>query len=131
MSSSQLAEIPDRVRSFGGDNTPVRLSCGNPVRFARAIPQDGGLPKLCTFDCKECGLAVTEANDSARTEKSQLASMDSSDDAPVGQLLAHGLLVSVPDPQASGVAGQHPVHADPKSFGSALVQKLRLLGLRQ
>jgi hypothetical protein len=104
--------------------TPVCPSCGNPMRFARAIPQDGRLPELWTFDCKECGLAVTEAKDSARMEKSQLASRVSSDRVPViRRLLAQGLLVSLPDSQAAGVTD-----AAPKSSGSGFVQKLRRLG---
>jgi hypothetical protein len=44
--------------------------------------------------CKECGVAMTEAEDS------QLASTAASDRAPIiGALLNHGLLVSTPEPQ--------------------------------
>ena len=71
--------------------TPDCPSCGNPMRFARAIPQAGGLPALHTYDCRECGVAMIEA------ENSQLAA---SDRAPIiGALLNHGLLVSTPEPQ--------------------------------
>jgi hypothetical protein len=47
-----------------------------------------------TYDCKECGVARTEAEDS------QLASTAASDRAPIiGALLNHGLLVSTPELQ--------------------------------
>jgi len=29
-------------------------------RFARSIPGIGALPELKTYDCKECGIAITE-----------------------------------------------------------------------
>jgi hypothetical protein len=76
--------------------TPTRgcPSCGEPMRFARAIAQADGLPELQTYDCKECGVAMTEAEDS------QLASAAASDRAAIiGALLNHGLLVSTPEPQ--------------------------------
>ncbi len=64
------------------------------MRFARAIRHADGLPELETYDCKECGVAMTEAVDS------QLASTAASDRASiVGALLNHGLLVSTPEPQ--------------------------------
>jgi hypothetical protein len=64
------------------------------MRFARAIAQADGLPELQTYDCKECGVGMTEAEDS------QLASPAASDRAPIiGALLSHGLLVSTPEPQ--------------------------------
>ena len=31
------------------------------MRLARKIPDGGALPELHTYDCKECGIAVTEA----------------------------------------------------------------------
>jgi hypothetical protein len=52
------------------------------------------LPELQTYDCKECGVAMTEADDS------QLASTAASHRAPIiGALLKHGLLVSTPESQ--------------------------------
>jgi hypothetical protein len=70
------------------------LSCDNPMRFARAIPQADGLPELQTYDCKECGVAMTEAEDS------QLASTAASDRNPIIRtLLNHCLLVSTPELQ--------------------------------
>jgi hypothetical protein len=63
------------------------------MRLARAIPASG-LPELRTYDCRQCGVTMTEADDS------QLASTAASDRAPViHDLLNHGLMVSVPDPQ--------------------------------
>jgi transposase-like protein len=73
--------------------TPACPSCGNSMRLVRAIPASG-LPELRTYDCRQCGVAMTEADDS------QLASTAASDRAPVIRvLLNHGLMVSVPDPQ--------------------------------
>ena len=61
--------------------------------FARAIAQADGLPELQTYDSEECGVAMTEAEDS------QLATA-ASDRAPIiGALLNYGLLVSTPEPQ--------------------------------
>ena len=70
---------------------PACPSCGQPMRIARAIPNDE-LPELRRYDCKECGVAVTAAADS------QLASAVTSDRAPIVRaLLNDGLLVSAPD----------------------------------
>jgi hypothetical protein len=84
-------------RGWNGDRiTPTRAcpSCGKRMRFARAIAQADGLPELQTYDCKGCGVAMTEAEDS------QLASPAGSVRAPIiGALLSHGLLVSTPEPQ--------------------------------
>ena len=64
------------------------------MRFARAISQADGLAELQTYDCRECGVAVTEAADP------QLASTAAADRTPIiGALLSYGLLVSRPDPQ--------------------------------
>src|SRR4029078_56893 len=58
------------------------------MRFARAISQADGLAELQTYDCKECGVAVTEAADA------QLTSTAAADRTPIiGALLSHGLLV--------------------------------------
>ena len=74
--------------------TPACPSCGKPMWFARAIAQADGLPELQSYDCEECGVAMTEAEDS------QLASTAASDRAPIiGALLNYGLLVSTPEPQ--------------------------------
>lgn len=35
------------------------------MRFARAVPKVGALPELRTYDCKACGVAVTEADEPA------------------------------------------------------------------
>jgi hypothetical protein len=42
-------------------HSPDCLSCGGPMRFARSIPRLGGSSELWTFQCRPCGLAVTEA----------------------------------------------------------------------
>ncbi len=81
--------------------TPACRSCGNPMRFARAVTQANGLPELRTYDCKDCGVAMTEA------EESQVASTVASDRAPIVHLLLdYGLLVSVPEPQRITNIGQ-------------------------
>ena len=52
------------------------------MRFVRAIAQADGLRELQTYDCKECGVAMPEAQDS------QFASTAASDRAPIiGALL--------------------------------------------
>jgi hypothetical protein len=62
------------------------------MRFARVIPRADGLPELQTNDCKECGVAMTAAQDS------QLAPTAITDRATIiPALFNHGLLVSVPE----------------------------------
>src|SRR6185369_15246356 len=79
---------------MNGERILACPSCGNPMRFARAISQADGLAELQTYDCKECGVAVTEA------AHAQLTSTAAADRTPIiGALLNHGLLISRPDPQ--------------------------------
>ncbi len=33
------------------------------MRFVRAVPGLGGLPELRTFECKACGVMITEAEE--------------------------------------------------------------------
>jgi DNA-directed RNA polymerase subunit RPC12/RpoP len=35
------------------------IRCGRPMRFARSILRPAELPKLDTFECGYCGLAIT------------------------------------------------------------------------
>jgi DNA-directed RNA polymerase subunit RPC12/RpoP len=35
------------------------IRCGRPMRFARSILRPAKLPKLETFECSYCGLAIT------------------------------------------------------------------------
>ena len=35
------------------------VRCGRPMRFARSILRPAKLPKLDTFECSYCGLAIT------------------------------------------------------------------------
>jgi hypothetical protein len=70
-------------------STPTCPSCGNPMRFARAIPTDL-LPQLRTSDCRECGVSITEAVDSQPASTVDRALI-------VRALLNDGLLVSAPD----------------------------------
>jgi DNA-directed RNA polymerase subunit RPC12/RpoP len=35
------------------------IRCGRPMRFARSILRPAKLPKLDTFECSYCGLAIT------------------------------------------------------------------------
>jgi len=41
--------------------TPCCPSCGAVMRFVRSIPKIGGLPELQTFECRACGVSITEA----------------------------------------------------------------------
>jgi hypothetical protein len=45
---------------------PICPHCGKPMRLARKIPDGGALPELHIYDCKECGVAVTEAGEPDR-----------------------------------------------------------------
>ena len=81
------------------------------MRFGRAIPEADGLPKLQTHICKECGVAVTEAEDS------QLASTSALNRDPmIGALLNHGLLVSTPEPQPVSDTDQRSAASDRRKF---------------
>jgi hypothetical protein len=46
--------VLERIKS------PICPVCGKPMRFARSIPGNGGLPELRTYDCKMCETAETE-----------------------------------------------------------------------
>ncbi len=43
--------------------TTCCAGCGRPMRFVRAVPGLGGLPELRTFECKACGVMITEAEE--------------------------------------------------------------------
>ncbi len=45
---------------------PICPSCGKPMRFVRAVPRIGELPALLTYECRGCGVALTEAEKPAR-----------------------------------------------------------------
>jgi hypothetical protein len=70
---------------------PACPSCGHPMRFARASPAER-FPQLRTYDCKGCGVAVTEAEGSQPTW-----AVVSDRPSIVRALLNDGLLVSAPD----------------------------------
>lgn len=71
---------------MNGERIPACPSFGIPMRFAKAISQADGPAELRTYDCKECGVAMTEAVDA------QLASSAAADRTPIiGALLSHGL----------------------------------------
>jgi hypothetical protein len=40
---------------------PVCPRCGEQMRLAFTMPRLSGLPDLRTYDCKQCGVALTEA----------------------------------------------------------------------
>ena len=44
-------------------STPVCPNCGRVMMLARITPRVGGLPELQTFQCRPCGVALTEAVD--------------------------------------------------------------------
>jgi hypothetical protein len=41
--------------------TPLCPSCGRLMRHNRTIPGLGALPELYTFECRSCGVVLTEA----------------------------------------------------------------------
>jgi hypothetical protein len=80
------------------------------MRFVRAMPHGEGAANLRTYECKECGVAATPAEDSAPTGKLQLGSIIASDNSPItNALLDHGLFVSAPDPQTFQNADQRDI----------------------
>ena len=42
-------------------NTPICPNCGRAMKLARITPRVGGLPELQTFECRPCGVTLTEA----------------------------------------------------------------------
>jgi len=42
-------------------NTPICPNCGRAMKLARVTPRLGGLPELQTFECRPCGVTLTEA----------------------------------------------------------------------
>ncbi len=42
-------------------DTPLCPSCGQPMRFVRAVPRFAALPELRTYECKPCGVSYTAA----------------------------------------------------------------------
>jgi predicted RNA-binding Zn-ribbon protein involved in translation (DUF1610 family) len=44
-----------------GAANPACPSCGMRMRFCKAIPRVASLPELRTYNCKQCGVTVTEA----------------------------------------------------------------------
>ena len=42
-------------------NTPRCPNCRQPMTLARVTPRFGGLPELQTFECRPCGVTLTEA----------------------------------------------------------------------
>jgi len=46
-----------------GSRGPDCPRCGRPMRFYKAVPRVASLPELRTYDCKPCGVTVTEAEE--------------------------------------------------------------------
>jgi hypothetical protein len=42
---------------------PICPHCGKPMGLARTIPGIGALPELHIFDCKQCGVSLTESGE--------------------------------------------------------------------
>ena len=42
---------------------PYCPSCGAAMRFVRSMPTIGGLPELQTFECRACGVLITDASE--------------------------------------------------------------------
>jgi hypothetical protein len=45
------------------DTAPKCPGCGRPMRLVRVDPRIGGLPELQTFECRPCGVVLTQAGD--------------------------------------------------------------------
>jgi transposase-like protein len=43
------------------ETPPLCPSCGQPMRFVRAMPRFAALPELRTYQCDACGETYTEA----------------------------------------------------------------------
>ena len=53
----------------GPTRFPACPSCGIGMGLARAVPKSGDLPALLTYDCKQCGVWLTEAEESVGLAK--------------------------------------------------------------
>jgi len=49
---------------------PACPSCGKPMRFTRAVPRIAALPELRTYECKQCGVTLTEADEASERRDS-------------------------------------------------------------
>jgi len=47
------------VETISTDRLVMCPCCGKRMRFARTVPERGGLPAMQTFECPSCRLAVT------------------------------------------------------------------------
>jgi len=47
----------------GADEGPVCPNCGSPMRFCKAVPRVASLPELRTYNCQQCGVTATEAEE--------------------------------------------------------------------
>jgi transposase-like protein len=54
------AAMTETTNKQTGPNCP---SCGKPLVLMRTIPGIGGLPELCVYSCRQCGVSLTEASD--------------------------------------------------------------------
>ena len=56
-----MADMETEFAILDEADTPLCPSCGQPMRFVRAIPRFASLPELRTYECKACGESYTEA----------------------------------------------------------------------
>ena len=52
-------------------NIPLCPNCSKPMRLARVTPRFGGLPELKTFECRPCGVTLTEAVENLPAQSNQ------------------------------------------------------------
>jgi hypothetical protein len=61
------------VNNCAPKSPPRCFSCARPMQLVRRTPRFGGLPDLCTFECRECGVWHIEEGDAAEGRLTDLA----------------------------------------------------------
>jgi hypothetical protein len=54
-----LGGDPMRLDTISTDRLALCPSCGKSMRFARSFHQGDGFSELNTFECRQCGVALT------------------------------------------------------------------------
>jgi hypothetical protein len=61
------------VNNCAPKSPPRCFSCARPMQLVRRTPRFGGLPDLCTFECRECGVWHIEEGGAAEGRLTDLA----------------------------------------------------------
>src|SRR6516164_9092363 len=69
----------------GADEGPECPNCGSPMRFCKAVPRVASLPELRTYNCQQCGVTATEAEEPKSVATANLLSRVASLGSPYAQ----------------------------------------------